>query len=73
MRFHPHRALRRKVGGTAKSFFKSYVDVQGKYTDKGYVSKDAASTAASVPALPFLVLTVVALLGATAYVVAATS
>ena len=57
------------MGGTAQSFFKQSIDVKGEYTDKGYVSKEGTSG----PALPFLVLTVVALLGATAYVVAATT
>lgn len=37
------------------------------------MSKDKSSTAAAVPALPFLVGTVVALFGATAWVVASTS
>ena len=49
------------------------MDVKGEYTDKGYVAKDASATAAAVPALPFLVGTVVALFGATAFVVASTS
>ncbi len=49
------------------------MDVKGEYTDKGYVAKDESATATSVPALPFLVGTVVALFGATAWVVASTS
>jgi hypothetical protein len=37
------RALRRKVGGTAKDYWKDWVDVQGSYTDKGYVSRQNAT------------------------------
>lgn len=32
-------ALKRKVGGTAKSYFKEFIDVQGEYTDEGWVDK----------------------------------
>ncbi|KAK9919072.1 hypothetical protein WJX75_009137 [Coccomyxa subellipsoidea] len=32
------RALRRKVGGTANNYFKEWVDVKGKYAEKGYIS-----------------------------------
>jgi hypothetical protein len=49
------------------------VDVKGEYTDKGFVAKDRSATAASVPALPFLLATVLLMLGATAYVVSQTS
>jgi hypothetical protein len=61
-------ALRRKVGGTARDFWKTSVDVVGEYTDKGYV--DDTSTA--VPALPLLVGVVLALFGTVAYVVSQT-
>ena len=70
-----YQALRRKVGGTAKDYWKTFVDVKGEYTDKGWVDKSESSnvTANNVPALPFLILTVVALFGTLGYVVAQTS
>ena len=61
-----YAALRRKIGGTAKDYWKDWVEVKGEYTDKGYVAKDEGT---SVPALGFLVIVVVALLGTTAAVV----
>jgi hypothetical protein len=61
-----YQALRRKIGGTAKDYWKDWVDVKGEYVDRGYVAKDSET---EVPALPFLILTVVALLGTTAAVV----
>lgn len=61
-----YQALRRKIGGTAKDYWKDWVEVKGEYTDKGYVAKDNAT---NVPALGFLVFVVVALLGTTAAVV----
>jgi hypothetical protein len=65
-----YAALRRKIGGTSKDFFKGWVDVKGEYTDKGYVAKEEST---SVPALPFLVGVVLALFGTLGYVVAQTS
>lgn len=62
-------ALQRRIRGTAKGFFKEWVDVKGEYVEKGYVSTDSTT----VPGLPFLIATVVALLAATAFVVASTS
>jgi len=66
-----YAALRRKIGGTSKDFFKGWVDVKGEYTDKGYVAKEENPSA--VPALPFLVGVVLALFGTVGYVVAQTS
>lgn len=66
-----YMALRRKVGGTAKDFWKTNIDVVGEYTDKGWVDKN--STSSSVPALPFLVVTVLALFGTVFFVISQTS
>lgn len=33
------RAMKRKINGTARDFWKDWVDVKGEYTDKGYVDK----------------------------------
>lgn len=62
-------ALRRKIGGTAKDYWKDWVDVQGKYVDKGYVSDEETT----VVGLPFLIAVVFALFGSLAYVVLQTS
>jgi len=62
-------ALRRKIGGTAKDYWKDWVEVKGEYTDKGYVSESTNE----VVGLPFLISVVVALLGTLGYVVSATA
>lgn len=64
-----YQALRRKIGGTGKDFFKEWVDVKGQFVEKGYVSTEETT----VPGLPFLILTALALVACTAYVVIATS
>ena len=46
---------------------------QGKYLEKGYVSREQTSVGAGVPGLPFLIAVVVALFGALGYVVSQTS
>eukprot|EP00889_Picochlorum_renovo_P002760 jgi/Picre1/29790/NNA_005172.t1 len=64
-----YQALRRKIGGTAKDYWKDWVDVKGEYTDKGYVSDDTNQ----VVGLPFLVAVVLAVLGTAGYVVSQTN
>jgi hypothetical protein len=63
-----YMALRRKIGGTAKDYWKDWVEVKGQYVDKGYVSDEETT----VPGLPFLLGVVLALLGTLGYVVAQT-
>jgi hypothetical protein len=62
------QALRRKVGGTAKDYWKGWVDVKGNYVDKGYVS-DEDDAVSAPPGILFLVATLVGLGAATAAVV----
>lgn len=64
-----YQALRRKIGGTAKDYWKDWVEVKGEYTDKGYVSEDTNQ----VVGLPFLVGVVLAMLGTAGYVVSQTN
>jgi hypothetical protein len=64
-----YAALKRKIGGTARDYFKDWVDVDGEYADSGYVSAEGANVAG----LPVLIAIVVAVLAATVYVVTATS
>lgn len=65
-----NRALKRKVGGTANNYFKEWVDVKGKYAEKGYVSSQSSSLP---PGFAFLVLVVFGLIGALGFVVSKTS
>jgi hypothetical protein len=58
------------VGGTAKTYFKEWVDVQGQYADKGYVSSQSTSLP---PGFAFLLVVVLGVLGALGYVVSQTS
>lgn len=62
------RALRRKIGGTKQDFWKEWVDVKGEYTDKGYVDNISGVTG-----LPFLIVVVLGVFGALAYVVSQTA
>jgi len=62
-----YAALRRKVGGTAKTFFKEWVE-EDVVAPSGF-----ATSAPQVPFLPLLVGVVVALLGATVFVVEKTA
>lgn len=62
-------ALRRKIGGTSKDYFKEWVEVKGDYTDKGYVAESTGLP----PAFPFLLATVLGLVAALGYVVSQTS
>ena len=66
-----YRALKRKIGGTARDYFKDWVDVDGEYTDTGYVGAGANSS--SVPGLPILLAVLFAVLATAGYVVSATS
>lgn len=66
-----YQALRRKIGGTAKDYWKSYVDVKGANVDKGYVAKDGGAVSVPPGAL-FLGLTLAGLAAATAAVVSHT-
>ena len=57
------------MGGTANNYFKEFVDVKGKYAERGYVSENTTTVP---PGLPFLILVVLGILGALGYVVAKT-
>lgn len=65
-----YMALRRKVGGTSKDFFKTSVELKGAYVDKGYVAKDGAVSVP--PGIAFLGLTLIGMIAATAAVVSHT-
>jgi len=62
-----YAALRRKIGGTSKDFFKDWVDVKGDYVERGYVGESNALKG-GVPGLPFLIAVVLALIGTTGYI-----
>ena len=64
-------ALRRKIGGTAKDFFKSWVEEEQVKNIKTYYKPEEAN--GTVPYLPFLVAVVLGMLATTAAVVAQTS
>jgi len=64
-----YAAMRRKVGGTAKSFFKEYVQAEGKYVEKGYVSDDEEPAVGIPPGAWALGLTLAGLAAATVAVV----
>lgn len=57
-----YQALRRKIGGTAKDYFKSWIAVD--------VQEPTAVTtsAGTVPFLPLLVVVLLAVLGTTVYI-----
>ena len=60
----PHSQLRRKIGGTAKDYWKSCVDVKGQNVDTGYVATDGAAVTIP-PGVWALGLTVVGMVAAT--------
>ena len=58
----------RSCAGTAKTYFKSLVDVMGQYADKGYVAPTT-----STAGLPFLLAIILGMFAALAVVVSSTS
>eukprot|EP00878_Enallax_costatus_P023377 GHUV01024864.1.p1 GENE.GHUV01024864.1~~GHUV01024864.1.p1 ORF type:complete len:163 (+),score=50.77 GHUV01024864.1:211-699(+) len=62
-----YMALRRKIGGTARDYWKDWIEVD-EVKPTGFATKPA-----SVPYLPFLVGVLVAMLGVTVLVVQQTS
>lgn len=57
----------RACAGTAKNYFKSFVDVKGQYADKGYVAPTS-----SVSGLPFLLAIILGMFVALGVVVSRT-
>ncbi|WIA20785.1 hypothetical protein OEZ86_004705 [Tetradesmus obliquus] len=66
-----YQALRRKIGGTARDYWKDWVEEEQVKNIKTYYKPD--DKVAAVPYLPFLVGVLVAMLAATAVVVQKTS
>ncbi|GFH21371.1 uncharacterized protein HaLaN_18662 [Haematococcus lacustris] len=64
-----YKALRRKIGGTYKDYFKEYVEEE-RVENTYYKPSDSTGT---VPYLPLLVGVLLAMLGTTVYVVSSTS
>ncbi len=58
------------MGGTANNYFKEWVDVKGKYAEKGYVSSQTSSLP---PGFAFLIVVVLGMVGALGFVVSKTS
>jgi len=44
-----YQALRRKIGGTAKDYWKDWVEVEGQYVDKGYVDRSNKGVSSNAP------------------------
>ena len=68
-----YAALRRKVGGTAKDFWKDFVEEEQVKLPAYYKDGDKAVGSAQVPYLPLLVGVVLAMLVTTVLVVQQTS
>lgn len=61
------------MGGTAKDYWKTWVDVKGDYVEKGYVPASEEEAQITVPGLPFLVATILGIFATLGYVVSQTS
>ena len=64
---HPHPRSPAQIGGTAKDYWKSYIQAEGKYVEKGYVATDSAVSLP--PGFGLLVATVFGLLAVVGVVV----
>ena len=62
-------ALKRKIIGTKKDYWKDWVDVQGKYTEKGYVSSESST----VYGAPLIGLTLLGVFSTLGFVISQTS
>ena len=67
-----YQALRRKIGGTAKDYWKDWIQEE-RVEDRGGLYFKPDDTVATVPFLPVLVGILVAVLGATVLVVQQTA